>query len=213
MYINLSSIFIFPMLIYWNALRTPGRSIITKKGDGSQVKESTDSSTTIEDDDVKGRKVPLFYVCISLLFSLSLFLPSVSLSYDQKLRRVFLATIISAVLINRLIIIWQCEKQEYINRKIANLKLLLETDEPTFVSNKWMKSSHVEIFGNIYTQIRRIIFYIITLTFPNFGCRNEHLSRADAFGVKIRVFENSDWIIIINIVAAVAELSPREMII
>ncbi|XP_044594303.1 calcium/calmodulin-dependent protein kinase type II alpha chain isoform X6 [Cotesia glomerata] len=30
------------------------RSIITKKGDGSQVKESTDSSTTIEDDDVKG---------------------------------------------------------------------------------------------------------------------------------------------------------------
>ncbi|KAK0182369.1 hypothetical protein PV327_000516 [Microctonus hyperodae] len=29
-------------------------SIITKKGDGSQVKESTDSSTTIEDDDVKG---------------------------------------------------------------------------------------------------------------------------------------------------------------
>ncbi|XP_012276422.1 calcium/calmodulin-dependent protein kinase type II alpha chain isoform X8 [Orussus abietinus] len=31
-----------------------GRSIITKKGDFSQVKESTDSSTTIEDDDVKG---------------------------------------------------------------------------------------------------------------------------------------------------------------
>ncbi|KAL0108178.1 hypothetical protein PUN28_015038 [Cardiocondyla obscurior] len=30
-----------------------GRSIITKKGDGSQVKESSDSSTTIEDDDVK----------------------------------------------------------------------------------------------------------------------------------------------------------------
>ncbi|KAL0108176.1 hypothetical protein PUN28_015038 [Cardiocondyla obscurior] len=29
------------------------RSIITKKGDGSQVKESSDSSTTIEDDDVK----------------------------------------------------------------------------------------------------------------------------------------------------------------
>ncbi|XP_034937392.1 calcium/calmodulin-dependent protein kinase type II alpha chain isoform X7 [Chelonus insularis] len=29
------------------------RSIVTKKGDGSQVKESTDSSTTIEDDDVK----------------------------------------------------------------------------------------------------------------------------------------------------------------
>ena len=32
----------------------PGRSIITKKGDGSQVKESTDSSATIEEDDVKG---------------------------------------------------------------------------------------------------------------------------------------------------------------
>ncbi|XP_032453245.1 calcium/calmodulin-dependent protein kinase type II alpha chain isoform X10 [Nasonia vitripennis] len=30
-----------------------GRSIITKKGDGSQVKESTDSTTTLEDDDVK----------------------------------------------------------------------------------------------------------------------------------------------------------------
>nr|CAD7456478.1 unnamed protein product [Timema tahoe] len=29
------------------------RSIITKKSDGSQVKESTDSSTTLEDDDVK----------------------------------------------------------------------------------------------------------------------------------------------------------------
>ncbi|XP_073985849.1 calcium/calmodulin-dependent protein kinase II isoform X8 [Rhodnius prolixus] len=32
------------------------RSIITKKGDGSQVKESTDSSTTLEDDDVKDDK-------------------------------------------------------------------------------------------------------------------------------------------------------------
>ncbi|XP_036147393.1 calcium/calmodulin-dependent protein kinase type II alpha chain isoform X6 [Monomorium pharaonis] len=32
---------------------TQGRSIITKKGDGSQVKESTDSSTTLEDDDIK----------------------------------------------------------------------------------------------------------------------------------------------------------------
>ncbi|XP_021925542.1 calcium/calmodulin-dependent protein kinase type II alpha chain isoform X7 [Zootermopsis nevadensis] len=30
------------------------RSIIAKKSDGSQVKESTDSSTTLEDDDVKG---------------------------------------------------------------------------------------------------------------------------------------------------------------
>ncbi|XP_071442429.1 calcium/calmodulin-dependent protein kinase type II alpha chain isoform X6 [Hetaerina americana] len=34
-----------------------GRSIIAKKGDGSQVKESTDSSTTIEDDDVKEDKL------------------------------------------------------------------------------------------------------------------------------------------------------------
>ncbi|XP_048513361.1 calcium/calmodulin-dependent protein kinase type II alpha chain isoform X20 [Athalia rosae] len=33
-----------------------GRQTITKKGDGSQVKESTDSSTTIEDDDVKEDK-------------------------------------------------------------------------------------------------------------------------------------------------------------
>lgn len=31
-----------------------GRSIINKKSDGSNVKESTDSSTTIEEDDVKG---------------------------------------------------------------------------------------------------------------------------------------------------------------
>ncbi|XP_046993215.1 calcium/calmodulin-dependent protein kinase type II alpha chain isoform X8 [Schistocerca americana] len=34
-----------------------GRSIITKKSDGSQVKESTDSSTTLEDDDVKEDKL------------------------------------------------------------------------------------------------------------------------------------------------------------
>ncbi|KAI5702617.1 hypothetical protein M8J75_002181 [Diaphorina citri] len=32
------------------------RSIVTKKGDGSQVKESTDSSTTLEDDDIKEEK-------------------------------------------------------------------------------------------------------------------------------------------------------------
>ncbi|UYV71274.1 CAMK2G [Cordylochernes scorpioides] len=32
---------------------TTGRSIVTKKGEGSQVKESTDSSTTIEEDDIK----------------------------------------------------------------------------------------------------------------------------------------------------------------
>ncbi|XP_039276803.1 calcium/calmodulin-dependent protein kinase type II alpha chain isoform X19 [Nilaparvata lugens] len=34
-----------------------GRSIITKKGDGSQVKESTDSSTTLEDDDIKELRI------------------------------------------------------------------------------------------------------------------------------------------------------------
>lgn len=43
------------------SLRTTGRSIITKKGDGSQVKESTDSTTTLEDDDVKGRTFSLLY--------------------------------------------------------------------------------------------------------------------------------------------------------
>ncbi|XP_058801257.1 calcium/calmodulin-dependent protein kinase type II alpha chain isoform X22 [Phymastichus coffea] len=32
------------------------KSIVTKKGDGSQVKESTDSSTTLEDDDIKEDK-------------------------------------------------------------------------------------------------------------------------------------------------------------
>lgn len=36
-----------------------GRSIMAKKGDGSQVKESTDSSnTTIEDEDTKGKCSP-----------------------------------------------------------------------------------------------------------------------------------------------------------
>jgi len=34
-----------------------GRSIVNRKGDGSQVKESTDSSTTLEDDDIKGKFV------------------------------------------------------------------------------------------------------------------------------------------------------------
>jgi hypothetical protein len=47
-----------------------GRSIIAKKSDGSQVKESTDSSTTLEDDDVKGKHmmvVPYSITCILLL--------------------------------------------------------------------------------------------------------------------------------------------------
>lgn len=39
----------------FNVVIILGRSIIVKKGDGSQVKESTDSSTTLEDDDIKGK--------------------------------------------------------------------------------------------------------------------------------------------------------------
>uniref|UniRef100_A0A336KAH1 CSON006450 protein n=1 Tax=Culicoides sonorensis TaxID=179676 RepID=A0A336KAH1_CULSO len=38
------------------------KSMIAKKGDGSQVKESTDSSTTIEDDDVCKDNVTLYIV-------------------------------------------------------------------------------------------------------------------------------------------------------
>ena len=34
--------------------RAVGRSIVNKKSDGSNVKESTDSSTTLEEDEVKG---------------------------------------------------------------------------------------------------------------------------------------------------------------
>nr|XP_014285457.1 calcium/calmodulin-dependent protein kinase type II alpha chain isoform X19 [Halyomorpha halys] len=44
-----------------------GRSIITKKGDGSQVKESTDSSTTLEDDDIKARKQEVIKITEQLL--------------------------------------------------------------------------------------------------------------------------------------------------
>ncbi|XP_044736603.1 calcium/calmodulin-dependent protein kinase type II alpha chain isoform X7 [Chrysoperla carnea] len=44
------------MLATRNFSRGVGRSIIVKKGDGSQVKESTDSSTTLEDDDIKEDK-------------------------------------------------------------------------------------------------------------------------------------------------------------
>lgn len=45
-----------------------GRSIIVKKGDGSQVKESTDSSTTLEDDDIKGIKHVSVCPSCALLF-------------------------------------------------------------------------------------------------------------------------------------------------
>lgn len=40
--------------------------MITKKGDGSQVKESTDSSTTIEDDDVKGESITNLLTTVNL---------------------------------------------------------------------------------------------------------------------------------------------------
>lgn len=43
--------------IYIHYTYISGKSMITKKGDGSQVKESTDSSTTLEDDDVKGNSI------------------------------------------------------------------------------------------------------------------------------------------------------------
>jgi hypothetical protein len=35
--------------------------VVAKKGDGLQVKESTDSSTTLEDDDVKGEFTQSIY--------------------------------------------------------------------------------------------------------------------------------------------------------
>ena len=39
-----------------------GKSMITKKSDGSQVKEkeSTDSSTTLEDEDLKGKSIEIY---------------------------------------------------------------------------------------------------------------------------------------------------------
>ncbi|XP_076296513.1 calcium/calmodulin-dependent protein kinase II isoform X24 [Lasioglossum baleicum] len=47
-----------------------GRS--TKKGDGSQVKESTDSSTTIEDDDVKARRQEIIKMTEQLIESINI---------------------------------------------------------------------------------------------------------------------------------------------
>ncbi|XP_076673403.1 calcium/calmodulin-dependent protein kinase II isoform X34 [Andrena cerasifolii] len=47
------------------------RSIMTKKGDGSQVKESTDSSTTIEDDDVKARRQEIIKMTEQLIESIN----------------------------------------------------------------------------------------------------------------------------------------------
>ncbi|XP_025421896.1 calcium/calmodulin-dependent protein kinase type II alpha chain isoform X18 [Sipha flava] len=48
------------------------RSIITnKKGDGSQVKESTESNTTIEDDDVRARKQEIVKITEQLIESIN----------------------------------------------------------------------------------------------------------------------------------------------
>ncbi|XP_036147406.1 calcium/calmodulin-dependent protein kinase type II alpha chain isoform X19 [Monomorium pharaonis] len=47
------------------------RSIITKKGDGSQVKESTDSSTTLEDDDIKARRQEIIKMTEQLIESIN----------------------------------------------------------------------------------------------------------------------------------------------
>ncbi|GFY21547.1 hypothetical protein TNCV_1166932 [Trichonephila clavipes] len=44
-----------------------GRSIMAKKGEGSQVKESTDSSTTLEDEDVKARKQEIVKITEQLI--------------------------------------------------------------------------------------------------------------------------------------------------
>lgn len=45
--------------------------MIAKKGDGSQVKESTDSSTTIEDDDVcKGELPSIFSHFVTFLLNM-----------------------------------------------------------------------------------------------------------------------------------------------
>jgi hypothetical protein len=63
---------VWSMICSWShvlcfCLSVTGRSIITKKSDGSQVKESTDSSTTLEDDDIKGKQmrvVPFFIILI-----------------------------------------------------------------------------------------------------------------------------------------------------
>ncbi|XP_076174071.1 calcium/calmodulin-dependent protein kinase II isoform X29 [Ptiloglossa arizonensis] len=50
---------------------TQGRNMTTKKGDGSQVKESTDSSTTIEDDDVKARRQEIIKMTEQLIESIN----------------------------------------------------------------------------------------------------------------------------------------------
>lgn len=54
--------------------------MITKKGDGSQVKESTDSSTTIEDDDVKG----MFLLQNKFLFFSKIYFHPLEFIYSRK---------------------------------------------------------------------------------------------------------------------------------
>lgn len=47
-----------------------------KKGEGSQVKESTDSSTTLEDDDIKGKSLnykQFFFAKLAVQFPLTVF--------------------------------------------------------------------------------------------------------------------------------------------
>lgn len=65
---------IFVCVLCFVSLLVPplGKSMITKKGDGSQVKEkeSTDSSTTIEDDEVKGELDATQMFIMSYLFSI-----------------------------------------------------------------------------------------------------------------------------------------------
>ncbi|CAG0886047.1 unnamed protein product, partial [Darwinula stevensoni] len=61
---------------------TVGRSMVAKKGEESQVKGSTDSSTTIEDDDIKGS----FFLSVIVLFPhafLLFFIAPVTLSNDN----------------------------------------------------------------------------------------------------------------------------------
>ena len=53
----------YPLRSYHFVPLPSGRSIITKKGDGAQVKESTDSSTTIEEEDVKGKRQEVLQYC------------------------------------------------------------------------------------------------------------------------------------------------------
>ncbi|KAF8765239.1 Calcium/calmodulin-dependent protein kinase like protein [Argiope bruennichi] len=47
------------------------RSIMAKKGEGSQVKESTDSSTTLEDEDVKVRKQEIIKITEQLIHAIN----------------------------------------------------------------------------------------------------------------------------------------------